>query len=111
MSNATLLFIWFILTLLASIVGYFILVEVVVFVRDLSGRRQTALQTRDVAVRVSRDTGPLSSPKADYIGPPAEASPPPEAIRPLRDPKVVRQLIDHFSEEDPSIEPGSEEDQ
>lgn len=72
------------LTLLALVSGFFIVVEVVVFVRDFGrGSSDTSWQSRPSARRVSEHKMPT----------PANRGQP---IQPVRDAEVVKQLIAHL---------------
>ena len=72
------------LTLLALVSGFFIIVEVVVFVRDFGRGRPDAGWQRQPSVRSLGDR---------QLPSPASAGNP---IQPMRDAEVVRQLIEHL---------------
>jgi hypothetical protein len=72
------------LTLLALVSGFFIVVEVVVFVRDFGrGRPDPGWQSRPTV----RSMADLSAPSPASGG---------DLIHPMRDAEVVRQLIEHL---------------
>ena len=72
------------LTLLALVSGFFIVVEVVVFVRDFGrGRPDAGWQPRPSVSSVIERPAPSPVSRDD-------------PIHPVRDAEVVRQLIEHF---------------
>lgn len=72
------------LTLLALVSGFFIVVEVVVFVRDFGRERPEARwQSRPSVRSVDHRTLPVPASRVD-------------PIQPVRDAEVVRQLIEHL---------------
>ena len=91
-----------VLTALALISGYFILAEVLLLVREWSGSEQRPAWRRrqDVSTSAPGIGEPASDVRGD-TGPLVEPSWR-ERIQPMRDPAVVKQLIDHLSDEEPS---------
>lgn len=90
-----------ILTGLALVSGYFIMSEVLLFVRELTGGEPGAAgrRKRDAeddqlfpGLTLEGATGPLTDSSWR------------ERIQPMRDAEVVQQLIDHFVQDEPSAD-------
>jgi hypothetical protein len=93
------------LTLLALVSGYFIMLEVAQFVRELGGGRRGTFRQheRKNSPRKPGDTGPLKSDNREE--PALRGWTTTETIQPIRDADVVRQLIEHLKD-DTSPDPG-----
>ena len=90
-----------VITGLALVSGYFIVSEVLLFVRELTGGepRSVGRRKRDAedepsfpGLTLEGATGPLTD--ASWR----------ERIQPMRDAEVVQQLIDHFVDDEPSLD-------
>ena len=88
------------LTVLALVSGFFIVTEIVLFVREVGRKRPKATLQVRASVLEASNTAPLPvQGKAGDAGPTTKHSAA-EPIQPMRDADVVRQLIEHFKDDD-----------